>query len=203
MALSQRLSSYCILSVFVISSFHVANGQYSYPDVFSDPDRDTLISGTFPDDFFWGTATSAYQIEGGWDADGKGESIWDTFSHVSGNVFNDDNGDVACDSYNKYNEDVQLIKALGLSHYRFSISWPRILPDGTKDNINQAGLDYYTNLIDELLANDIEPVVTLYHWDLPQSLEDRYGGWENDALADLFNDYADICFNEYASKVCS
>ena len=187
----------------MLSSFHLANGEYSYPDVFTDPDRDTLITGTFPDDFAWGTATSAYQIEGGWDVDGKGESIWDRFTHDGGNVYNDDDGDVACDSYHKYNEDVQLIEALGLTHYRFSISWPRILPEGTKDNINQAGLDYYTNLIDELLANDIEPVVTLYHWDLPQVLQEQYGGWENDTLADLFNDYANICYNEYASKVMS
>ena len=177
-----------------------ANGDYSYPDVFNDPGRDKLIYGTFPDDFAWGSATSAYQIEGGWDEDGKGESIWDRFSH-SGRIAYGQTGDVACDSYHKYKEDVQLIKAMGLSHYRFSIAWTRILPDGTNANVNQAGIDYYMNLIDELIANGIEPVVTLYHWDLPQVLQDQYGGWENDILSDLFNDYASICFEQYASKV--
>ncbi|XP_030855549.1 lactase-phlorizin hydrolase [Strongylocentrotus purpuratus] len=187
--------------ILTVLSLHLASGEYSYPDVFNDPERDTLITGTFSDDFAWGSATSAYQVEGGWDEDGKGESIWDTFSH-NGRIFENQNGDVACDSYHKYSEDIQLVKAIGLTHYRFSISWPRVLPKGTlAGGVNQAGLDYYTNLIDELLANDIEPVVTLYHWDLPQVLQDDYGGWENDTLTDLFNDYANLCFNEYASKV--
>ncbi|XP_041468729.1 lactase-phlorizin hydrolase-like [Lytechinus variegatus] len=192
-----------INSVFIILTvyLHLTSGEFSYPDVFDDPERDTLISGQFPDGFAWGSATSAYQVEGGWNEDGKGESIWDTFSH-EGRIYNNQTGDVACDSYHKYTEDVQLVKAIGLTHYRFSISWPRILPQGTiAGGINQAGLDYYTNLIDELIANGIEPVVTLYHWDLPQVLQDDYGGWENDTLADLFNDYADVCFTEYASKV--
>ncbi|XP_072173496.1 lactase/phlorizin hydrolase-like [Diadema setosum] len=195
---TQKDSAKWLTGVVAENGFNTV--QYSYPSVFNDPDRDTLITGTFPSDFAWGSATSAYQIEGGWNEDGKGESIWDRFAHTPGKIANDQTGDVACDSYHKYAEDVQLVKAIGLSHYRFSISWPRILPDGTISNINQAGLDYYSDLIDELIANDIEPVVTLYHWDLPQALQD-YGGWENDTLADLFNDYADLCFQTYGSRV--
>ncbi|KAJ8045999.1 Lactase-phlorizin hydrolase [Holothuria leucospilota] len=175
--------------------------EFSYPDVFNDPERDTLITGKFPADFIWGSATSAYQIEGGWDEDGKGMSIWDTFTHQDPpRIYNAQNGDLACDSYHKISDDVAILKNLGVSYYRFSISWPRVLPNGTLDVINEAGFTYYDNLITELLANGIEPMVTLYHWDLPQTLQD-IGGWENDDLADIFNDYADLCFQRLGSRV--
>ncbi|XP_038073990.1 lactase-phlorizin hydrolase-like [Patiria miniata] len=173
---------------------------FAYPDVFNDPDRDTPLYGKFPDGFAWGSATSAYQVEGGWDADGKGKSIWDTLAQAGGCAYGQ-TGNVACDSYNKYAQDVQLAKAMGLTHYRFSISWPRVMPDGTLASLNEAGLAYYEALVDELLKENIEPVVTLYHWDLPQVLQDVYGGWENDSLVELFNDYADVCFERLGSKV--
>ncbi|BES89247.1 glycoside hydrolases [Nesidiocoris tenuis] len=155
----------------------------------------------FPKGFIFGAATAAYQIEGAWNVDGKGPSIWDNITHTrpdfsKGNA----NGDVAADSYHKYKEDVSLMKYMGLKMYRFSISWSRILPNGRTNDINQAGLDYYTNLIDELLANDIEPMVTIYHWDLPQALQD-IGGWLNPDIADIFADYADLVFRTYGSKV--
>ena len=120
----------------------------------------------FPADFCWGTATASYQIEGAAHEDGRGESIWDRFCATPGNVLNNDNGDIACDHYHRYREDVQLMKQLGLNAYRFSIAWPRILPTG-RGQVNTAGLDFYDQLVDALLAEDIEPFATLYHWDLP------------------------------------
>eukprot|EP00095_Tigriopus_kingsejongensis_P005520 maker-scaffold282_size228295-snap-gene-0.16 protein:Tk05520 transcript:maker-scaffold282_size228295-snap-gene-0.16-mRNA-1 annotation:"hypothetical protein DAPPUDRAFT_243998" len=161
--------------------------------------EEELLYDFFPEGFKWGAATSAYQVEGGWDADGKGPSIWDTFVHQGGHVFQNQTGDVACDSYHKYAEDVQLIKNLGLTDYRFSISWSRVLPNGTGQP-NPAGIDYYNRLIDELLAHDIQPAVTLYHWDLPQALEDR-GGWLNPEVADWFEEYARLCFQEFGDRV--
>jgi beta-glucosidase len=144
---------------------------------------------TFPQDFRWGTATSAYQIEGAWNEDGKGESIWDKFAHTPGKIDNNDNGDVALDHYHRYKDDVQRMKALGAKTYRFSISWPRIFPQGGGQP-NVKGLDFYNRLIDELLANQIEPFATLYHWDLPQALQDKFGGWESRDTAKAFADYA-------------
>ncbi len=205
MASSQQTST-CLLLVYVLAltlhqacQVRAAEHEFSYPDVFNDPERDALITGKFPEGFIWGSATSAYQIEGGWDADGKGESIWDKFAHDC-RCNNCENGDVACDSYNQYETDVNLLKDLGVSHYRFSLSWPRIMPTGEGD-VNEAGLQYYDNLIDALIEAGIEPVITLYHWDLPQYLQEEYGGWENDTLADLFNTYADICYERYADRV--
>ena len=131
----------------------------------------------FPADFSWGTATASYQVEGAWKEDGKGESIWDRFSHEPGRIMNGDTGDVACDQYHRFKEDIALMKDLGLRGYRFSIAWPRVFPEG-KGKVNQAGLDYYNRLVDELLANDIRPFPTLFHWDLPQALQDE-GGWAN------------------------
>src|SRR5512146_3194242 len=136
----------------------------------------------FPQDFLWGTATASYQIEGAWNEDGRGESIWDRFSHTPGKVENGDTGDVACDHYHRWREDLALMKDLGLHAYRFSTAWPRILPEGT-GRVNQAGLDFYSRLVDRLLELGIEPYVTLYHWDLPQPLQDQ-GGWPARATAD-------------------
>jgi beta-glucosidase len=142
----------------------------------------------FPAGFVWGAATAAYQIEGAPDADGKGRSIWDTFSHTPGKVRGGDTGDIACDSYHRYREDADLLSALGLSAYRFSISWPRVFPDGG-GRLNQAGLDYYRAVLDALGERGIAAVVTLYHWDLPQALQDR-GGWAARETARRFADYA-------------
>ncbi len=142
----------------------------------------------FPADFLWGTATAAYQIEGAARADGRGPSIWDTFSHTPGRVHDGDNGDVAVDHYHRYPEDVALLAALGVRAYRFSVSWPRVQPDG-RGPANQRGLDFYRRLVDALAAHGIEPVVTLYHWDLPQALQDD-GGWATRETATRFADYA-------------
>jgi beta-glucosidase len=143
---------------------------------------------TFPPGFLWGAATAAYQIEGAWDADGKGESIWDRFSHTPGNVAGGDTGDVACDHYHRYAEDVELMGRLGLQAYRFSTSWPRVLPSG-RGPANLPGLDFYDRLVDTLLEAGIEPFLTLYHWDLPQALHEQ-GGWLNRDVGHAFADYA-------------
>jgi beta-glucosidase len=144
----------------------------------------------FPDGFVWGTSTSSYQIEGAATADGRGPSIWDTHSHTPGKVLNNDTGDVAADHYNRYLEDVALMADAGLKAYRFSVAWPRIQPSGTGP-ANAKGLDFYDRLVDALLRRGIEPWPCLYHWDLPQALQDR-GGWGNRDIADWFADYAQI-----------
>ncbi|MDQ6715001.1 MAG: family 1 glycosylhydrolase, partial [Actinomycetota bacterium] len=143
---------------------------------------------TFPPGFIFGAATASYQIEGAATEDGRGPSIWDTFSHTPGRVLNGDTGDVAADHYHRMPEDVALMRRLGLQSYRFSVAWPRIQPGGSGP-VNQKGIDFYSRLVDELLANDIRPVATLYHWDLPQELEDA-GGWANRATAQAFGPYA-------------
>src|SRR5215211_3587263 len=143
----------------------------------------------FPRGFIWGTATASYQVEGAVKEDGRGPSIWDTFSHTPGRVVDNATGDVANDHYHLYKSDVQLMKALGVKAYRFSIAWPRVFPNGDGPP-NPKGLDFYNRLVDELLANDIQPFATLYHWDLPQSLQDRFGGWEGRETAKAFGDYA-------------
>src|ERR1700734_2215257 len=142
----------------------------------------------FPTGFAWGAATAAYQIEGATDVDGRGPSVWDTFSHTPGKVRGGDTGDIACDSYRRYPEDAELLRSLGLMDYRFSISWPRIIPDGA-GQVNQAGLDYYKRLLDALGERGITPAATLFHWDLPQALQDR-GGWSNRDTALRLADYA-------------
>jgi len=154
---------------------------------------------TFPDGFLWGTATAAYQIEGAHDADGKGPSIWDTFSHTPGKIFQDHTGDVACDHYHRYHEDVARMADLGLNAYRFSVSWPRVLPAGTGAP-NPKGLDFYNRLVDALLARNLRPFVTLYHWDLPQALEDR-GGWGGRDTAAAFGEYAALMGRTLGDRV--
>ncbi|QGZ41705.1 beta-glucosidase [Pseudoduganella flava] len=153
----------------------------------------------FPSNFLWGTATSAYQIEGSPLADGAGHSIWTRFAATPGRIANGDTGDVACDHYRRWRDDVALMRQLGMKAYRFSIAWSRILPQGT-GAVNEAGLAFYDRLIDELLANGIEPMVTLYHWDLPAALDDR-GGWLNPDIADWFAAYARIVFDRYDDRV--
>ncbi|MDK2809480.1 MAG: beta-glucosidase [Petroclostridium sp.] len=154
---------------------------------------------TFPKDFLWGVATASYQIEGAWKEDGKGESIWDRFSHIPKKVANGDTGDVACDHYHLYPEDVKLLKELGVKTYRLSISWPRIFPEG-KGQPNEKGMEFYKNLIKLLVENDIKPAVTLYHWDLPQKLQD-IGGWANREVVDYYEQYARYVFKELGDLV--
>jgi beta-glucosidase len=153
----------------------------------------------FPDGFLWGTATAAYQIEGAWNEDGKGESIWDRFTHTEGKIRNGDTGDVACDSYHRYREDVALMRAMNLDSYRFSLSWPRLFPSGG-GSLNAKGIDYYSRLVDELLDAGVRPFPTLYHWDLPQVLEDR-GGWPNRDTAGRFADYAEAAIRALGDRV--
>jgi beta-glucosidase len=153
----------------------------------------------FPPTFVWGTATAAYQVEGAATEDGRGESIWDRFSATPGKVSNGDTGAVACDSYHRYAEDIRLMRALGIGAFRLSVAWPRILPDGT-GRVNQAGLDFYDRLVDELLSNGLDPYVTLYHWDLPQVLEDR-GGWPVRDTVDAFAEYTEVVAARLGDRV--
>ncbi len=155
----------------------------------------------FRDDFLWGTATAAYQIEGSWDVDGKGPSIWDTFTHTPGKILDGSDGDVACDHYVRYADDVALMAGMGANAYRFSISWPRIVPTG-EGAVEPRGLDFYDRLTDALLDHGIAPVVTLYHWDLPQALEDR-GGWLDRDTAYRFAEYADHVASRLGDRVRS
>lgn len=154
---------------------------------------------SFPDGFLWGAATSAYQIEGAWNEDGKGESVWDRFAHRPFNVENGVTGDIACDHYHRLAEDVALMKDLGLQAYRFSVSWPRVLPNG-RGKVNARGLGFYDRLVDALLSAGIRPVVTLYHWDFPQALQEL-GGWPNPSSPDWFADYASVVFRKLGDRV--
>jgi beta-glucosidase len=155
----------------------------------------------FPKDFVWGAATASYQIEGAWNEEGKGESIWDRFSHTLGKVENGDTGDVACDHYHRWRDDLALMQQLGLKAYRFSISWPRVIPNGFGP-INTMGLDFYDRLVDALLEANIQPFATLYHWDLPQALQDR-GGWSQRAVTAHFADYAALMVRRLGDRVRS
>src|SRR6266481_5356147 len=161
---------------------------------------DKRASASFPNGFIWGTATSAYQIEGAVKEDGRGQSIWDTFSHTPGKIRDRTNADRANDHYHRYKEDVGLIKGLGVKAYRFSIAWPRVFPEGT-GTPNPKGLDFYDRLLDELLKNGIEPFATLYHWDLPQALQDRLGGWESADICKAFADYAGYVAKRLTDRV--
>ncbi len=158
-----------------------------------------LSRADFPPNFVWGAATASYQIEGAVREDGRGPSIWDTFSHTPGKTFNGDTGDDACDHYHLYPQDVALMRDIGLESYRFSIAWPRIFPQG-HGQINLKGLDFYDRLIETLLESNIQPYATLYHWDLPQALQDN-GGWKNRATAEYFAEYADVVSRRLGDRV--
>lgn len=162
--------------------------------------RNVYHYGTFPQDFSWGVFSSAYQVEGGWNDEGKGPSVWDTFAQKPGSIHANANGNVACDSYHRLDEDLYMLRALRVKSYRFSLSWARIFPDGRRASLNQKGVDYYNRLIDGLLANNITPMVTLYHWDLPQALQ-NLGGWEKVDMIDIFNDFCDFCFAAFGDRV--
>src|SRR6478672_7630099 len=156
-------------------------------------------NGAFPKGFRWGAATAAYQIEGAAAEDGRGPSIWDTFSRTPGKVRDGDTGDIACDHYHRMPQDVAMMADLGLAAYRFSIAWPRIVPAGS-GAVNRAGIDFYSRLVDELLGKGIAPVATLYHWDLPQPLEDD-GGWTDRATAERFAEYAAVVGEALGDRV--
>lgn len=153
----------------------------------------------FPEGFLWGTATASYQIEGAVDEDGRGASIWDTFSHTPGKIYRGDTGDVACDHYHRLEEDLDLMAELGMRAYRFSVAWPRIQPDGS-GSANQKGLDFYRRLVNGLRQREIEPMLTLYHWDLPQALEDR-GGWTSRETSGRFAEYTGIVYEALSDSV--
>src|SRR3984885_5014257 len=154
---------------------------------------------SFPADFVWGASTSSYQIEGAVDADGRGQSIWDVFSHTPGKVKHDDTGDVACDHYHRWAEDLDLLARGGFNAYRFSTAWPRILPAGS-GAVEPRGLDFYDRVVDGLLARGVTPWLCLYHWDLPQALQES-GGWLNRDIADKFADYARIVARRLSDRV--
>ncbi|KAK6192748.1 hypothetical protein SNE40_004170 [Patella caerulea] len=162
-------------------------------------ESDSFLYGKFPAGFKWGAATAAYQIEGGYNIDGKGPNIWDVYVQQPGNIQDNSTGNVACDSYHKYKEDVNLLHNIGANSYRFSISWSRIMPSGS-NTTNPKGINYYKNLIGELKKYNITPMVTLYHNDLPEQLQ-RYGGWLNEEIVDLFAEYARVCFREFGDDV--
>ncbi|MBH1939396.1 beta-glucosidase [Mobilitalea sibirica] len=154
---------------------------------------------SFSKDFIWGAAAASYQIEGAAKEDGKGISVWDTYSHTKGKTKNNDHGDIACDHYHRYKEDIALMKEMGIKAYRLSISWPRILPEGV-GSINESGLAFYNHLVDELLAAGIEPYITLFHWDLPQAIYDR-GGWKNRDISDWFAQYVKVVVDSLSDRV--
>lgn len=153
----------------------------------------------FPDNFLWGAASAAYQVEGAWNEDGKGESIWDDASHTPGHIAHSETGDVACDHYHRFREDVALMKKIGLKSYRFSVSWPRVIPEGT-GRVNEKGLKFYSDLVDALTEAGIEPLVTLYHWDLPLALY-RRGGWINPQAPEWFEEYTRVVVRALSDRV--
>nr|WP_310590585.1 GH1 family beta-glucosidase [Dyadobacter sp. 3J3] len=163
------------------------------------PKMGILSKKDFGVDFRWGTATAAFQVEGAVAEHGRGESIWDTFTRQKGKIKNGHHAEIACDFYNRYDEDLELVADLGFKEFRFSISWSRILPNGT-GIINEKGIDFYNRIIDKCIALDIEPWITLYHWDLPQALEDR-GGWKNREIVKWFSEYVSLCADAFGGKV--
>jgi beta-glucosidase len=160
---------------------------------------DRVLFSSFGEDFLWGTASAAYQIEGAWNVDGRGASVWDAFSQKAGNIKNNDNGNIATNFYHRYKEDIQLAKDMHFEVFRFSISWSRIFPTGTGE-INEKGLAFYHAVIDECLQQGLQPWITLYHWDLPQALHEK-GGWANRDIITWFEEYTKLCAHEFGSKV--
>ncbi|XAR54323.1 Beta-primeverosidase [Bertholletia excelsa] len=189
-----------LLGFFVLINVLFASGTESpKPANFCD----WYNRNSFPRGFLFGTASAAYQYEGAAFEDGRGPSIWDNFTHqYPDKIFNGDNGDVAVDFYHRYKEDVKLMKFLGMDAFRFSISWSRILPRGKlSGGVNKEGIAFYNNLINDLLSHGLVPLVTLFHWDLPQALEDDYGGFLSSSIVDDFRDYAELCFKEFGDRV--
>lgn len=174
-------------------------GVYASPFLASGFLRQNFKSSLFGNDFKWGTATASFQIEGAWNRDGKGVSIWDKFSHQKGKIKTGETAEIACDFYHRFPDDIRLLKSLNFDTFRFSLSWPRIMPNGT-GTVNQKGIDFYNRLIDFSLEQGIEPWVTLYHWDLPQALEDK-GGWTNRDIISWFGDYTHICSRAFGDRV--
>lgn len=162
-------------------------------------ERDLLLRQSFPSGFQWATSTESFKVEGGWSVGGKGETIWDRFGH-EGQAFGNQTADLACDSYNKVDYDVYLLRGLQVNTYQFSISWARIFPSGHRDSHSKKRALYYDKLINALIESGIRPVATLYHWDLPQALQDR-GGWTNASIVEAFKDYADFCFATFGDRV--
>ncbi|XP_064938332.1 furostanol glycoside 26-O-beta-glucosidase-like [Musa acuminata AAA Group] len=179
------------------------NGNVAVKPPATLPAHVTLGRSSFPPDFAFGAASAAYQVEGAWNEGGREPSIWDTFTHVHPDKIADKkNGDVATDSYRRYKDDIEIMKNMGVDSYRFSISWSRILPKGTiEGGINQEGIKYYNNLINELLKNGIKPYVTLFHWDVPQALEDAYGGFLSSKIVNDFKNFASVCFQNFGDRV--
>ncbi|XP_025824069.1 beta-glucosidase 12-like [Panicum hallii] len=187
-----------LLPPFLLLALAVASGAY-----YDGAGQPPVNRRNFPEGFVFGTASSAYQYEGGAAEGGRGPSIWDTFTHQhSDRIANRSNGDVAVNSYHLYKEDVRLMKDMGMDAYRFSISWTRILPNGSlSGGVNREGVRYYNNLIDELLLKGVQPFVTLFHWDSPQALEDKYGGFLSPNIINDYKDYAEVCFREFGDRV--
>ncbi len=171
------------------------------PSIFSQPciSQPLISRNDFGKDFVWGTATAAYQIEGAWNEEGKGESVWDHFSHQKHKIKTGENGDTACDFYHRYETDIDLIRSLNIPAFRFSIAWSRVLPLGT-GAVNQKGIDFYSNIIDKCLKAGVEPWVTLYHWDIPQALQDK-GGWENRDVCKWFAEFVELCTKHFGDRV--
>ncbi|KAL6187982.1 hypothetical protein ACLB2K_039377 [Fragaria x ananassa] len=194
------LQNTLIFVILLASSYELATSIATSP---SHYDVASINRSTFPAGFIFGTASSAYQYEGAANEDGRGPSIWDTFTHTFPDKIKDrSTGDVAIDAYHRYKEDVGIMKDMGFDAYRFSISWSRLLPNGTlSGGVNKEGIKYYNNLIDELLSKGLKPFVTLFHWDLPQALEDAYGGFLSPQIVDHFQDYAELCFKEFGDRV--
>ncbi|KAG4078231.1 hypothetical protein HA402_011303 [Bradysia odoriphaga] len=197
MELNKKFWIISITAVIVIIIFIALGTLYPIGGTCSKDDKEQR----FPDDFIWGAASSAYQIEGAWNVDGKGESIWDHVCHTDPTkIIDQTNGDTTANSYELYKEDVRALKNTGFKFYRFSVSWPRILPNGSHTKINDLGLQYYDNLINELLANGIQPIVTMFHWDLPQALQD-FGGMLNPVIVDYFVQYAKLLIEHFGDRV--
>ena len=183
-------------SALSLASLH-PGGTVTHPA--QQPSPVSPTASQFPKDFLWGASTSAYQIEGAAREDGKGLSVWDVFAHKPGKIHDGETGDVACDFYHRYAEDIAHMRELGLTAFRFSISWPRVLPDGA-GSVNQKGLDFYSRLVDALLAADIAPIATLFHWDTPLALH-RRGGWLSRDMPAWFGDYAALIARTLSDRV--